>query len=230
MTATDLLQCTSPEDLLKHLADRASDRKLRLYAVACCQRIWPLLTDKRSRRAVEVAERFADDRATLVELAAARSAAVESAAGVVTEGVGDVLGYGAQAQKAAAGAAWASTHTSGRHAAWDAHQEARFAVRDGFPRGDYEAERIHQAVLLHDLCGNVLRDAAVDRSCLGWADGTVVKIAATIYAERRFADLVILADALEDAGCTDMDLLDHCRLPGPHVRGCWLLDLLLGKE
>jgi hypothetical protein len=108
--------------------------------------------------------------------------------------------------------------------------EARYAVRDGFPGGSYEAERAQQAVLLHDLFGNVLRGAAVDPCCLGWADGTVAKMAATIYGGRRFGDLVILADALEDAGCTDADLLDHCRQPGAHVRGCWVLDLLLGKE
>jgi hypothetical protein len=65
---------------------------------------------------------------------------------------------------------------------------------------------------------------------LRWNDGTVVKLAQSIYDERRFTDLPILADALEDAGCADADILAHCRGPGPHVRGCWVVDLLLGKS
>jgi hypothetical protein len=55
-------------------------------------------------------------------------------------------------------------------------------------------------------------------------------LAQVIYDERRFADLPILADALEEAGCTNTDILDHCRLPGEHVRGCWVVDLILRKE
>jgi hypothetical protein len=54
-------------------------------------------------------------------------------------------------------------------------------------------------------------------------------MAQAIYNERGFDRLPILGDALEDAGCTDRDILDHCRGPGPHVRGCWAVDLLLGK-
>jgi hypothetical protein len=63
-----------------------------------------------------------------------------------------------------------------------------------------------------------------------WNDGAVVKLAESIYTERAFDRLPILADALEDAGCTDAAVLDHCRGPGPHVRGCWVVDLVLGKE
>jgi len=54
----------------------------------------------------------------------------------------------------------------------------------------------------------------------------VARLARAIYEEGRCGDLPILADALEDAGCTDADILEHCRSAGPHVRGCWLLDLL----
>jgi hypothetical protein len=58
----------------------------------------------------------------------------------------------------------------------------------------------------------------------------VERIADTIYRDRSFTDLPILADALEDAGCDNADILSHLRGPGPHVRGCWALDLILGKE
>jgi hypothetical protein len=59
---------------------------------------------------------------------------------------------------------------------------------------------------------------------------TMVALAQTIYTDRAFDRLPILADALEDAGCTDAEILAHCRGPGPHVRGCWVVDLILGKE
>ena len=70
---------------------------------------------------------------------------------------------------------------------------------------------------------------AVSRSWLQWNDGTIPKIAQTIYDHRTFADLPILADALEEAGCDNADILTHCRSSGEHVRGCWVVDLLLGK-
>jgi hypothetical protein len=65
---------------------------------------------------------------------------------------------------------------------------------------------------------------------LNWNDGTVVKLAEGIYNDRAFDRLPVLADALEDAGCTEAEILAHCRSGGEHVRGCWVLDLILGKE
>jgi hypothetical protein len=86
------------------------------------------------------------------------------------------------------------------------------------------------AALIREVLGNPFRPATVDPSWLSWNDGTVVKIAQAAYDEHRFEDLPILADALEEAGCDDADILSHCRGPGPHVRGCWVVDLLLGKR
>jgi len=63
-----------------------------------------------------------------------------------------------------------------------------------------------------------------------WLTGTVTSLAQAIYDERAFDRLPILADALEDAGCTNQDILAHCRQPGEHCRGCWALDLVLGRE
>jgi hypothetical protein len=65
---------------------------------------------------------------------------------------------------------------------------------------------------------------------LTWNHAAVLAIARHIYDDRAFHDLPIMADALEDAGCTNADLLAHCRGPGPHVRGCWVVDLMLGKS
>jgi hypothetical protein len=65
---------------------------------------------------------------------------------------------------------------------------------------------------------------------LAWEGGTVAKMARAIYEERTFDRLPILADALEEAGCENEEILNHCRRPSEHLRGCWALDLILGKE
>jgi hypothetical protein len=87
-----------------------------------------------------------------------------------------------------------------------------------------------QVALLRDLFGNPFRPASIDPSWLTWNGGTVPRMAKAIYNDRRFGDLPILADALEEAGCTDAGILTHCRSEGPHVRGCWVVDLILGKS
>jgi hypothetical protein len=92
------------------------------------------------------------------------------------------------------------------------------------------AEKAAQTTVLRELFGNPFRPVAINPTRLLWKGGTVVKLAQAIYEERAFDRLPILADALEDAGCTDPLILDHCRQPGEHVRGCWVVDALLGKE
>jgi hypothetical protein len=94
-----------------------------------------------------------------------------------------------------------------------------------------DAAEIRQSLVVLCRCifKNPFRPASLDPGWLAWNDGTVVKLARSIYEERAFDRLPILADALEEAGCTDADMLAHCRGPGPHVRGCWVVDTLLGK-
>jgi hypothetical protein len=75
--------------------------------------------------------------------------------------------------------------------------------------------------------GNPFRPVAADSR---WLTSTVVSLAQAIYDDRLFDRLPILADALEDAGCDNADILTHCRGDGSHVRGCWVVDLILGKE
>src|SRR5437868_15528696 len=91
------------------------------------------------------------------------------------------------------------------------------------------AERAAQWKLLVDIFGEKPRSKKINPDWLTWNDGTVVQIAQSIYTERAFDRLPIVADALEEAGCHDPNSLSHCRQPGEHVRGCWVLDLLLGK-
>jgi hypothetical protein len=193
----------------------ASDRKPRLFACACCRQVWHLLTDDRSRRAVEVTERFVDGEATEEEWAAARAAA-RSAAGHT-----DWDNY-APSSPSRALAAWQAAMAAG-DAAWDAAWDAAGAA-------PWDAATKQQAPLLRDIVGNPFRPVTLAPAVLAWQGGTVGKLAEGIYEERAFDRLPILADALEDAGCTDRAILDHCRGPGPHARGCWVVDLVLGKQ
>lgn len=223
MTEAEWRQCNSPEAMLHHLTDRASPRKLRLYAVSCCRRIWPLFSDDRCRHAVEVAQRFADGRATMIEL---------QAAGQLVAGVarvrGDPMSPVSQATYAIGGAAWAATRGSPWLAAWDAAWDARMAARDFLPgRTDWENERRWQAGVLKDLFGNPFRSVVIDPAWRA-ADCPIVGLARVIYNEDRYGDLPYLGDALEEAGCSDPTVLEHCRAGGAHYRGCWVVDAVLG--
>jgi hypothetical protein len=108
--------------------------------------------------------------------------------------------------------------------------EERQRVRDEYERWYSSAaapERAAQAELVRCIFGNPFRPVTPDPS---WRTSTVVALAQQMYESRDFAAMPILADALQDAGCVDEAVLDHCRTDGPHVRGCWVVDLLLGKE
>jgi hypothetical protein len=122
-------------------------------------------------------------------------------------------------------------------AALRASQAARWIElqEEALPEEDGEAEaraarreRRAQCNLLRDLFGNPFRPVAVERAWLDWNDGCVTKLARAIYEERKYQKMKILADALEEAGCANPDIISHCRQPGEHVRGCWVIDLLLG--
>ena len=100
----------------------------------------------------------------------------------------------------------------------------------GWARGGNGAAKVYRSDRLRCLFANPFHPLPViDPAWLSWNGGAVGKLAASIHAERRFGDLPVLADALEEAGCTDADLLAHCRSGGGHLRGCWAVDLLLGQ-
>jgi hypothetical protein len=90
-----------------------------------------------------------------------------------------------------------------------------------------EAEARNLSEVFRDIVGNPFRTVVIDPS---WLTSTVITLANSIYSNRTFDHIPILADALQDAGCEDADILAHCRGPGPHVRGCWVVDLILGKQ
>jgi hypothetical protein len=93
--------------------------------------------------------------------------------------------------------------------------------------GDSVRERQKQCYLIRDIFGNPFRPITFDTN---WRTSTVVSLARSMYESRDFSTMPILSDALQDAGCENEDILNHCRGEGPHVRGCWVGDLVLGKE
>jgi hypothetical protein len=224
MTEAEWLACTDPQKMLEFLRGRASDRKRRLFACAWCRCLWHLLTDERSRRAVEVAERYADREAMRGELVAAWEAA--RAASAAAWGAARAAWAVAWA---AAAASWAATSD----AACDAARAARHAPGVAADDAAGDAAGDASAALLRDIFANPFRPVSVDPAWLSWQGGTVPRLAQAVYEERLLpsghldpARLAVLADALEEAGCSDPEILGHLRGTGPHVRGCWALDLV----
>jgi hypothetical protein len=204
----------------------AVSRKDRLFACGCVRQVWDLLAHPASRAAVEVAERAADGEATAHELGAAGRAARA------------VVRAGRRANPtpthwAAEAAAWATARRpadAAREAGWFAY---RAVVGSRRLRRSLDRHAVARAIRPWREEIFPFPDPpalpAVAADWLGWGSGTVRLLACGIYDSGAFDRLPILADALEDAGCADPDILAHCRSPGPHVRGCWVVDLLLGK-
>ncbi len=211
MTENDWLHGGCLRDLLDSVEGRATPRQLRLFACACCRRIWHLLSKDRGRPAVQVAERFAEGQASARELAAANRVVTPRP---LPRRPGDL-------------AAYAASVPDPRYAAHSTAYDACQAPGDPAERA---AERAAQLALARCIFGNPFRPAPpVERAWLAWDGGRVARIARQIADAGRFEDMPILADALEDAGCADEGLLAHCRSAG-HARGCWVLDLLLVAE
>jgi hypothetical protein len=239
MTEAEWLTSMDPRAMLDHLRTQTErwtldddlvpakqgDRKLRLFACACCRQVWDELTAKRSQLAVVISEMFADGQVTEQRLLQA-SREAEPAAN--------------------------SGRTPATIASWAAYAIPVHACR--VILHEYY-QPIVQAGLLRDIFGNPFRmyglslcgglryqESITCRTCipcqeiLSWNNGTIPKLAQAIYDDRNFADMPILGDALEEAGCTNEEILQHCFRDVEnwravvHVRGCWVLDLLLLKE
>ncbi len=219
MTELKWLNCTDPLDLLMFLKGKESERKLRLFACACCRRNWASLIDNRSRDAVEKAEEYADDLLDSESWYAAWNAAREAANSphILRQ---HPLNYAAQAafdttrQKASSAVSHAVTSF------W----KMLGSIYEKTPEG--LEERIEQCRLFREIVGNPFRPITLIPSCL---TSTVLALATGIYIEKAFDRMPILDDALQDAGCDNEDILNHCRQPGGHVKGCWVVDLILSK-
>jgi hypothetical protein len=203
-TSTMWSECTDPALMLDHLGGLISERKLRLFAVACCRNVPHLLNDEQSRTSVEVSERYADGLANAAELAIAESRA--RAAWHSQE----------DCDSPAACAAVTSAEEAARNAAWNA-----FCDRDGM------GKEVNQSALLRCIAGNPFHFPKLDPT---WVTPTVISAAQQMYESRDFSAMPVLGDALHEAGCEVAEILEHCRGRWPHVRGCWVVDQVLGKE
>jgi hypothetical protein len=226
--------------MLEFLRGKASDRKLRLFAVACCQSVWQWLADERSRNGVEAAECYADNPGMLAQLGEARDDSLRAMEDAAGDSESAVLGH--TKWHAATAVVFCTDIPCRWDSARDGSQEARQAeschlfesvhlgVEVPFPEPDASDGSAH-AALLRDIFGSLFCPCLpLPPAVLAWNDGTARRIAENIYEGRAFDRLPILADALLDAGCDNEELIAHCRGEGPHVRGCWAVDLILGKS
>jgi hypothetical protein len=221
MTETEWLVCDDQRKMLDYVELTASARKLQLFALACCQRVAHLLNDdcRCLLEKLETREHFSapvheQDRliaiaATYADVASSPISEPEHAA---TWQATEAVSMCAQGVYGSAAHFALYAMSSYRHGIWD----------------DDADEAQAQALLLRDIFGNPFRPVALDPACL---TSDVVALARGIYDDRAFDRMPILADALQDAGCAHEDILTHCRdAKQTHVRGCWVLDLLLGND
>jgi hypothetical protein len=210
------------------------ERKWMLFGVACCRRIWELIAHPDARKLVEMVEQFADGAFSQKKYDLAVDKLEEQWEDFHTGRADDSV---AVAAKAAINLVlWSQPHNVSNVTAEAASLDAPARKR----RSVLQQEVAAQAQLIRDIFGNPsrlhalfgapFRPLTIDPAWLKWNNGAVVRLAEAIYEDRQFQNLPILANALEEAGCSEEALLTHCRGSGPHVRGCWALDLLLGRE
>jgi hypothetical protein len=248
MTPDEWDACTEPQKMLLFLRESggASERKLRLYACACCREVWAFLGGE-SQCAVAVAERYADGLSGEAEREAA-SAALPLLPPNPGERIARRLGVEACQALAVASAVGRGCRLSatGRAAAAATASAdlAAYAVGYSVDRGQdagarlegrvYKAEMRQRSALARDLFGSPFRPLLLDPS---WLTPEVLSLAKASYEERIMPQghldpqrLAVLADALEEVGCADEGILGHLRSAGPHVRGCHVVDAVLGRE
>lgn len=248
--------------MLTALQGRASERKARLFTCACCHRIRDILSFPEFIRTVEVAERFADGRATLEECRRAYDVVERYYCSATPENdyrncadlavalvAADNFGNGSQLESA--GHAASCARDSLRYRVWMLtrhsggppepsleflHRDTEEILTQLAARYRFESEEedrlkteeeAKQIELLRDIFVNPSRPIEFPSI---WLTTLTVAFARQMYESCEFSTMLILADALEDAGCDNIDILSHCRDQRPHVRGCWVLDELLGME
>ncbi|VTR91574.1 Uncharacterized protein OS=Sorangium cellulosum (strain So ce56) GN=sce5710 PE=4 SV=1 [Gemmata massiliana] len=209
MTGIEWSAATDPAPMVQFLQAKSSDRKLRLFAVACCRRAWPWC-ETPDVSIITALEQHAHGLGLIPRVNAFQHDRLLCS-------VCSPFATSAALRTATVAAAVVATGTLGSS-----------------PRADLETwraadsvESAEQATLLRDIFGNPFRPVAFSPS---WRTPPALALADRMYESRTFDVMPILADALQDAGCENEDILGHCRGTGPHVRGCWVVDLVLGKE
>jgi hypothetical protein len=259
VTGEEWLQCRKAEDMVHFLSSeqttfrtrwqrwrgvqrfKVSERQWRLLCCACVFRIADLIPVTEARRCVVVSEQYAEGLVGDEEL----REAIEASMAACTSYGGDRLTR--EWQNAVSrvhrtpGQALVCLGAVVRARAlatfWNAQREekyvsrARYVTEDPVYQSAQQTEEAAQADLLRDIVGNPFQPRpAFDPQWQSWRRGLIPTMAQQIHDERRYENLPILADMLEEAGCDNEAILAHCRGPGPHVRGCWVVDWLLAKS
>src|SRR5262245_43706357 len=221
MTEAEWLACETPDPMLLHLDSHEAHRKRQLFGLGCCRRVSRLLTDDRYREVIADLERGADQPIRVDEADQLISCA-QAAADAASAPVSDSEKAAWQAAEAVSMVAH-GVPGSAAHFARYASSLSRSGVWD-----EDRDEAKAQANLLRDIFGNPFHPVALNPA---WLTSDVLALARGIYEDRAFDRMPILADALQDAGCDNEDVLNHCRDANQvHVRGCWVVDLVLGKK
>lgn len=207
MTEAEWLECVDPIVLANVDRARLSDRKLRLFCCACCSRYTAAFDDPATTAAAELMERYADGLVGESERLYPNTFSHNSL--ICDMWNGDAFRSAFRA--------------AGRIVGDFGLQFNHGPKRERAMQSELEA----QSALFKDIFGNPFRPVIVDPS---WLTSTAASLARQIYNSRDFSPMPILADALQDAGCEDEAVLSHCRGEGSHVRGCWVVDLLTGRE
>jgi hypothetical protein len=204
---------------------KPSARKRRLLACAACRLIWYLMPEDHLRQAIESAEAYTDGLISEAELIPLQEKA--HALGLAR---GEVLGHMSKNMPGwdAQANGWRAAHSAADAAGPDDGpfgNAMHHAAQDG--GSGIDTVDPGQAALIRDILGSPLRKPVIQPD---WRTSNVMAIARSIHSENAFDLMPILADALQDAGCDSPDVLEHCRGDGPHVKGCWVIDLILERE
>lgn len=212
MTETEWLRSDAPFLMLQFLRVQPRSRKCLLLTAACARRLWEKLS-KQSRDWFELMEVAAEGKTGIAGLSENESSASN-----------DLLILDRSETRPFA--------PRGKFRALFDICRGQWQIPSTWEQGnlDWVAERAGQAVLVRDVFGIPFRLSNCFPRWRSLNALSTVTLARSIYYDRAYDRLPILADLLEEAGCSDADILDHCRGPGPHVRGCWVVDLILGKS
>jgi hypothetical protein len=231
MIEAEWLACDDPWRMLRHLESTTSDRKMRLFECACARRVWYRVNDERLDRVLLGMENFADGLISAQELEPLHNLAWEIEEDDNSPSPSRCIAYelGIASRVKQPNSPYMDNgpiHThSGRFSA--ALAASGTDGQEEFQRRK-AVERKQQTVLLHDIFGNPFRPVTFSPA---WRTDTALSLARQMYESREFGAMPILADALQDAGCDSEDILNHCRATdATHVRGCWVVDLVLGKK
>jgi len=233
MIEAEWLTCEEPETVLRYLSENVSDRKVRLFLVACARRNQAPQTEMTSNRierlwsdAISAGECYADGLESLVRCEILRNELIQegTACPLIEAPLFADIGRGVLAWSCLVDETILAASACCELAGWNTRDPSWGTP--GFVAA-VTAEKRGQVALLRDIFGNPFRPVAFLPE---WRTGTATALASLMYEARDFSALPILADALQDAGCDSTAVLDHCRGAGPHVRGCWVVDLVSGKE